>query len=373
MRVVVLSSTRWESPWLSKQHLAAALASRGDSVLYVDPPVSPLSPIRQPERWADLLRRGPRASAGVEVRTPLALPGQHRRIVQSVNAAWAQRTTGAWTRVADLTVAFGLQSRALYARSGGLRVYHCTDSWADHPGLDAASVIRWEDEILASSDVVVACSRPLVEMLRGRGVEAHLLPHGVDVDAFDGAASDPEISSLPGPRIGFAGGLNFRLDPALLLAALEAVPGGTLVLIGSAWRSAGGAVDPSVEELLRREDVRSIGHRSGPDFANALAALDVALVPYRTTAFNRRSYPLKIPQYLAVGLPVVSTPNGATDEYGTLLSVAEEAEEFAEAVAAAVREPGSPQPRRDAAAQRPWSVVATELVELTGLERGPVP
>lgn len=368
VRVVVLSSTRWDSPWLSKQHLAAAWRRRGDSVLYVDPPVSVLSLLRQPDRARELLSRSDRQDGGVDVWTPRVVPGQNRSVPQRLNAGRIVR--GARRRLprADATVAFGLEARRALAGSTGVRVYHCTDSWVDHPAADPAVARRWEDEITRVADLVVACSRPLVEMLAERGVEASYLPHGVEIDAFDEARPDPAIAALPGPVIGYAGGLNFRLAPELLEAALASVPGGTLALIGSAWRSARGSMDTRVSALVERPDVVAVGHRSGRDLAASLAALDVSLVPYRDTAFNRRSFPLKVPQYLAAGLPVVSTANGATDEYGDHVQVATGAEDFGDAVArAASRGIDGAASRRAAARRRPWSVVAEELVRLAGL------
>lgn len=368
VQLAVLSSTRWASAWLSKQHLAAAWREAGHEVLYVDPPVSILSPLRQPDRLRDLIGRSRRSVDGIEVWTPRAAPGQNLAAVQRANARlirWGIDRSGLRPHA---TVAFGLEARTALARSRGVRIYHCTDSWVDHPAADPSTALRWEAEMASSADVVVACSRPLVAMLADRGVRAHYLPHGAHAGTFVDAPPDPRLRGLPRPVVGYAGGINFRLDPDLLEASLAAV-GGTLALIGGTWRSARGTTDRRVEQLLSDERVVTTGHLDGTQLHAAIAALDVGLVPYQETPFNRRSFPLKVPQYLAAGLPVVSTPNGATDEYGDLVAVASGRTEFAAAVRRAVEEDSEAarQARRASARARPWSVVAAELLEVAGV------
>src|SRR5713226_3629626 len=86
-RVAVLSSSRW-SPFRGSIHyLSLALAELGHEVLYVDPPVSPTSLVRHPDRLQDL--RGPTlATLAPRVRRwiPRVVPGQNSAIGQRLNA-----------------------------------------------------------------------------------------------------------------------------------------------------------------------------------------------------------------------------------------------------------------------------------------------
>src|SRR5438309_11990717 len=87
MQVAVISPARWSLFRLSKQYLAAALASSGHEVVYVDPPVSVGSVVRDRTRWRDLV--GSRVESPhprLRVWHPIVLPGQNTRFGQSVNA-----------------------------------------------------------------------------------------------------------------------------------------------------------------------------------------------------------------------------------------------------------------------------------------------
>lgn len=367
-QVAVLSSARWASFKLSKHSVSEALAELGHEVLYVDPPWSHGSLLRDRTRRED--RRAPVDEAvarRLDVWRPRVLPGQNLAVVQRANASLLQR--GVLARIdPGLVVAFPLEARSVFARLPGVRVYYCTDSNEDLPGADASAARRWEADLVRAADVVVACSRPLVEQLERRGADVVYLPHGCDATALaDPRPLPTELAGLPRPLVGYVGSFNFRLDPALLAAALDAALGGTLVLVGGGF---GPSAGPEVAALLDRPDVRALGHRSSDALPAYIGALDVGLVPYTMTPFNRKSFPIKVLQYLAAGLPVVSTPNGATDELGAAVHTCATPDEWRSAVAAALASSGddaAAAARRATASARPWSQVARRLLEAAGL------
>ncbi len=82
VKVLFLSPASFGSFRRSKQFLALAMGRQGHEVGYVEPPVSPLSVIRQPQRWRDLIGPSLRSPApGVrDVATARrARPEQRRR------------------------------------------------------------------------------------------------------------------------------------------------------------------------------------------------------------------------------------------------------------------------------------------------------
>jgi glycosyltransferase involved in cell wall biosynthesis len=362
--VAVLSSARWASFKLSKHFVAEAMAAAGNDVLYVDPPFSAGSLIRDRNRRAD--RAAPaeeRPQPRLQVWRPRVLPGQNAAVGQLVNAAVLRR--GVLHRLApDRVVAFALEARTVFEQLPGRRIYYCTDSNEDVPGVDGAALRRWEQRLVAAADAVVACSLPLAVQLTERGATVEYIPHGVDAEAFLTASPADELARLPRPLVGYVGSFNFRLDAALLDAARRAALGGTLVLVGGGFGPAAGA---EVAALAARDDVVALGHRPPHALPSLMAALDVAVVPYRSIAFNRKSFPIKVLQHLATGVPVVSTPNGATDELGDAVTCVETADEMHDGVRAAVERGARPEDvaRRHAIARsRPWSAVAQRLLRL---------
>ncbi|MEI7503461.1 MAG: hypothetical protein WCJ61_09265, partial [Paludibacter sp.] len=60
-----------------------------------------------------------------------------------------------------------------------------------------------------------------------------------------------------------------------------------------------------------------------------LATYDVGIIPYIVNDVNRNIYPLKINEYLAVGVPMVMTPFAVLPEFEGIVSISENMADFA--------------------------------------------
>ncbi len=76
-----------------------------------------------------------------------------------------------------------------------------------------------------------------------------------------------------------------------------------------------------------------VGRRAFEELPAYLRLMNVGLTPYTDTPFNRASFPLKTLEYLAAGLPVVSTDLPATRWLNTdLVRIADSQSDFVSAV-----------------------------------------
>ena len=142
----------------------------------------------------------------------------------------------------------------------------------------------------------LAINPAAVDTLRGLGCAAvSFVPPGIDLDEFPPVAPAP----LPaGPWVVYAGNPDRYQDLDVLVDAMRAVPQARLLLVSAspldAWRGA-------VPGLLLRQT---------SDFAEVralMAAATVAALP-RTTCSG---YPIKLLNYLAMGLPTVAAAGSA--------------------------------------------------------------
>jgi len=192
-----------------------------------------------------------------------------------------------------------------------------------------------------------------------------VLGNGVEMAHFEAARTlPPELAALPSPRIGYIGLLSHFLDFDLLEAIRRRRGSGTLVLIGPGTP----ATDARIAGLARREGVAVLGPKPYADVPAYFQGLDVGLIPFRTAdPYVKGINPNKVYQYLAAGVPVITTP---------LLDLAECPPDLqfastpAEAVAAldrtlatAAADPQSLRARRRALARpHDWSVLAARMV-----------
>ena len=161
---------------------------------------------------------------------------------------------------------------------------------------------------------------------------------------------------------GFVGHLNARTDLALLEAVVDR--GLTLVLVGPIDAASGG---PRLDELLDRKTVHAVGPCDFEEVAAWLWSVDVGLVPYRNDEFNRWSFPLKTLEYLAAGLPVVSTGLPASKWLADAdIGIADSPEDFGETawqMARAAEDERAVMGRQAFAAGHSWDQRAALLLE----------
>lgn len=185
-------------------------------------------------------------------------------------------------------------------------VYHCVDDLAAFPGVDGHAFERAERRLITEADVAIASSRPLERHLRRRGAKRVLYwPNPADTVAFT-AAARPAPAGTEVRRIGFVGAIEgHKVDVRLIGALARRRPDWTFELVGPIGLGLG-------RTSIRAEDfpanVRLIGAVERSCLPARLSAWAAALVPYVVNAYTRSVFPMKVFEYLAAGLPTVSTP-----------------------------------------------------------------
>ena len=375
--VALLSSTAFEGHRLYEQRLAEELA-RDHDVLFVQPPTAV---------WTrrDGLRagRGPvRAPRGVRVVTPWVPPASRRRGLHHLNAPVVAltllaaclrdgRRPRAVVSAQNVTGPLARAARALGARTAFL-VKDDYVAGAGLVGVPAARLRAGRERSLDLADEVVVVSPRLLRLAAERGRTAHLVPAGAPEPAPGAAPAEPsaEGSAPRGERpfAVFLGMVSDRLDLGWLE---ELVRTGTdLVVVGP--RQPTFTQDAAWERLVADPRVRWLGPREAGEVAEVLARARVGVMPYTLSEFNRASFPLKVLEYLAAGLPVVSSRLDAVEWLGAPgVRVADDAAGFAAAVAelvAAAPSARGADERRAFAAGHTWHERGRRWRELLGLD-----
>jgi UDP-galactopyranose mutase len=183
-------------------------------------------------------------------------------------------------------------------------VYDCMDELSAFRGAPAA-MLENERRLLARADLVFTGGRSLYEAKRRRHPAVHCFPSSIDTRHFGQARGrlpePPELAALPHPRIGFFGVVDERMDTRLVaeLAALR--PEWSFVMIGPVVK-----IDEA--SLPRLPNIHWLGARGYRDLPRHLAHWDLGFMPFAMNESTRFISPTKTPEFLAAGLPVVSTP-----------------------------------------------------------------
>ena len=201
-----------------------------------------------------------------------------------------------------------------------------------------AGEIEAERALLGKVDKVICVSEVLAGVLRsripgGRRLPVHVLSNGYDERLFDPERKLPEpplLVGIPRPRIVVTGHVSERIDWEGVAGAVNARPNWTWVFVGPA--------DPEIPKKIGQFSVPTTNRSNGEDSPRILwrgavpveevpawiGHSDACAVPYRLNAFTRASSPLKAIEYLAMGVPVISTRVPSLEQYAGAIQWIEE-------------------------------------------------
>lgn len=183
-------------------------------------------------------------------------------------------------------------------------VYDCMDELANFK-FAPRELVELERELLGVANVVFTGGWSLWEAKRDRHPNIHPFPSSVDHAHFAKArepqATPADQADIPGPRLGYYGVIDERIDLELLAATADARPDWSLVIVGPVVKIERAA-------LPVRPNLHYLGAKSYDELPAYLSGWDVALMPFAMNEATRFISPTKTPEYLAGGRPVVSTP-----------------------------------------------------------------
>ncbi|QKJ20291.1 glycosyltransferase [Microbacterium hominis] len=181
--------------------------------------------------------------------------------------------------------------------------FFARDDWLSSPGRSEYWPAFREAyrRISASGRAVAAVSSQIIERIDPSGPH-EVVPNGVEPAEWRGPKPEEPawMAEIPHPRAVYVGTLDGRLDVAGIAALARARPDVHTVLLGP-------LPDPAyVADLRALPNVHVHPSVGRAELIATLRNSDVALVAHRRTPLTEAMSPLKLYEYLAAGLPVLS-------------------------------------------------------------------
>lgn len=217
-----------------------------------------------------------------------------------------------------------------------LVIYDCMDELSAFLGAPP-QLIAYEQALFKKADIVFTGGYSLYESKRKQHRNAHPFPSSVDIAHFGKARQSDQQpddqAAIAGPKMGFYGVIDERIDVALIRDIAIARPEWQIIMIGPIVK-----IDPRT--LPQLPNIHYLGPKTYDELPAYLSGWDVALMPFAINSSTRFISPTKTPEYLAGGRPVVSTAiHDVVRTYGgtELVFIANNSQEFIRSIELALQ------------------------------------
>jgi len=163
----------------------------------------------------------------------------------------------------------------------------------------------WYESALSTADLVTCTSEKLFSNALKLNKNSILAPNAADFEYFAQAqartsAMPDDIAHLEGKQvIGYHGVLSNWVDWELIIKLAEDLPEHVhLVLIGPKY---------NITEVPQHARITYTGQKEYNELYKYLQFFDVAIIPFKVTSMIESCCPVKMWEYLAAGVPIVTT------------------------------------------------------------------
>ncbi len=316
-RDILCFSHDWTGDPLSKTHLMRVL-SRDNRILWINaianrmPTTSTKDISRIYKKLKNFTEPLKEVEPNIFVMNPLAIPTYGSESVRTFNqkllVSQVKRSMKKLNFKNPLNMVFNPAAGLLAGKLGEKElIYYCVDEYTAFTGV-ADGLKEIEEDLFRKANLVVVSAEPLLDSKRHFNPNTFLIRHGTDWKHFRTALDEStkipaEIADLPRPIIGFHGLLADWVDFELLKKIAEHFKNGSVVLIGKITVDG----EKKVKILDNISNVHFLGRKPYAELPSYCKGFDVSLNPFAINELTFAANPLKVREYLAAGLSVVST------------------------------------------------------------------
>ena len=315
MNALFLESLPYESAFrVGGHHYAERFLARGWSAMWLSHPLSPLHLLHPLKRDFGVRMRAWRAGGlaygAMRYYNPMTLLPAAARPVLRARAIAHRSVLATVPSVRSVLHRHGFEApdllwltnplyqplaARLTARCRVVRVPDDTGAFANIPD----PFCELEAEAIEQADLVFAVASSVRDRLARSHPRVIHLPNGVDVGHFEVPRPEPaDLAALPRPRVLYVGSMEYWFDAALVAECARALPESSFVLVGPE--------SPHVAEVRELGNVHVLGPRPYRDIPAYMQHADAGIVPFARDEMVDSIHPIKVYEYLATGLPVVS-------------------------------------------------------------------
>jgi len=184
-------------------------------------------------------------------------------------------------------------------RELGINIYYdCVDEMTGFH--NTKKVVIDENRLIKICDGIIVTSNALFVRKGLKNTNCIIVPNGVNYNHYANIGEKPlELQNLEGPIIGYVGAIAYWFDQELICKLATMHPDWNFVLIGSIYTN--------VDKLELYSNIHLLGKKEYQLIARYMQNFDVGIIPFENNELIINTNPIKYYEYIAAGIPVVST------------------------------------------------------------------
>ena len=205
-----------------------------------------------------------------------------------------------------------------------LNIYYCYDG----PDIQrfGQKILRIDESFSRKVDGVIVTSDFLALQKYNFNQEVAVVKNGVDFKTFNNYAKHEIKDNSVKVKIGYIGSMDHRFDIDTVEYAIQHLPEYDFYFTGDLRNKSVKLILTKYPNVFFNPPVNS------DDVPKLLSNYDIGIIPYTLTEVNKNIYPLKINEYLSIGLPVVLTSFADLPEFNNIVSFTKDKDSFYKAI-----------------------------------------
>jgi len=207
-------------------------------------------------------------------------------------------------------------------------VYYCYDeisacNWINAHGVD------YEHKLIKNVDLVICSSTNLTNEKLKYNSNTVTIKNGVPFEKYYKYFDENRFNNVLAPVIGYSGSIDNRINYDLLKYCIEHIPSATFKLVGR-------ITDNTANELKKYNNVIFTGALNQHQYAKELNTFHIGIIPFIKNKFTINSNVLKIYDYFAAGLQVITTNFSDLSDFKNDIYITDNFEEFSNKIKSSI-------------------------------------
>lgn len=309
--IVVVGSIDWDTNWQTQQRLVWSL-SKYNKILFIENTGVRNLRVSDYQRIKDRLNNWKKSTKGfrqinknIYIYSPLIIPFPHSLICSWINAELINFYIKKWSLLinfnVDIFITF-LPTRLSYALmnffKSNINIYYCANEMTGNDNLNK-NIINSEINFFKNCDHTFVIAKNLLLKAKKYSKNISILSSGVEFNKFNYFKTKKNFFTKSKLVVGYVGSVTEVFDINLIEYLSIKNPQLNFIIVGRIYTN--------VSKLKKIKNIFFISEIEHSRVPSYMKGFNVGIIPYKVNNFTNSVYSCKLNEYLAMGLPVIST------------------------------------------------------------------